>query len=201
MGDNVVARTALGRSRRLVLAGHLDTVPPKENAAPRVDDETLWGLGSADMKGGIAVMMDLAAHVSSPACDVTYIFYAAEEIARSHSGLLALAAARPDLLQADAAVLCEPTNAEVEAGCQGVIKVEIVLSGRRAHTARPWNGRNAIHRLAAVLEAVSRSAWPRSCGRRVPVPRVAASRGGVGRRGGQRRAGPGCTDLEPPFRS
>jgi succinyl-diaminopimelate desuccinylase len=164
VGDNVVARTVLGRPRRLVLAGHLDTVPPKENAAPRVDDETLWGLGSADMKGGIAVMLDLAAHVPCPVFDVTYIFYVAEEIARSYSGLLALAADRPDLLQADAAVLCEPTNAEVEAGCQGVVKAEVVLSGRRAHTARPWNGRNAIHRLAAVLETVSR--WP---GREVVV--------------------------------
>jgi succinyl-diaminopimelate desuccinylase len=158
VGDNLVARTALGRSGRLVLAGHLDTVPPKENATPRVEEGTLWGLGSADMKGGIAVMMDLAVSVSRPACDVTYIFYVAEEIARSHSGLLALAAARPDLLQADAAILCEPTNAEVEAGCQGVVKAEVVLSGERAHTARPWTGRNAIHRLAPVLEAVSN--WP-----------------------------------------
>ena len=93
VGDNVVARTALGRARRLVLAGHLDTVPPKDNASPRIDDETLWGLGSADMKGGLAVMLDLAARVSRPQCDVTYIFYAAEEIARSYSGLLVLAAA------------------------------------------------------------------------------------------------------------
>ena len=85
-------------------------------------DETLWGLGSADMKGGIAVMLDLAANVSRPECDVTYVFYVAEEIARSYSGLLALAAERMDLLQADAAVVCEPTNAMVEAGCQGVSK-------------------------------------------------------------------------------
>lgn len=164
VGDNVVARTALGRSRRLVLAGHLDTVPPKDNGSPRVEEETLWGLGSADMKGGLAVMLDLASNVSSPTCDVTYIFYVAEEIARSYSGLLALAAATPEMLRADAAVLCEPTNASVEAGCQGVVKAQVVLSGRRAHTARPWTGRNAIHRLAPVLEAVSN--WP---GREVVV--------------------------------
>ncbi len=125
-----MARTALGRGRRLVLAGHLDTVPPKDNASPRIDDETLWGLGSADMKGGLAVMLDLAARISKPQCDVTYIFYAAEEIARSHSGLLVLAAVRPDLLQADAAVVCEPTNAAVEAGCQGVLKADVVLTGQ-----------------------------------------------------------------------
>jgi succinyl-diaminopimelate desuccinylase len=182
VGDNVVARTALGRSRRLVLAGHLDTVPPKDNASPRLDGQTLWGLGSADMKGGIAVMLDLAANVSRPECDVTYVFYVAEEIARSHSGLLALAAERMDLLQADAAVVCEPTNAMVEAGCQGVVKAEVVLTGRRAHTARPWSGCNAIHRLAPVLEAVSN--WPGrdvlvdGCGYRESLQAVAVS-GGV----------------------
>jgi succinyl-diaminopimelate desuccinylase len=158
VGDNVVARTGLGRPRRLVLAGHLDTVPAKGNASPRADSGTLWGLGSTDMKGGIAVMLDLAASVPRPTCDVTYVFYAAEEIARSYSGLLALEAERPELLRADAAVLCEPTNATVEAGCQGVVKAEVVLRGQRAHTARPWTGRNAIHRLAPVLHAVSN--WP-----------------------------------------
>jgi succinyl-diaminopimelate desuccinylase len=158
IGDNVIARTALGRDRRLALAGHLDTVPPKDNASPRVDGATLWGLGSADMKGGLAVMMDLAASVPRPDCDITYLFYVAEEIARAHNGLLAVAAARPELLRADAAVVCEPTNSTVEAGCQGVLKADVVLAGTRAHVARPWAGRNAIHRLAPLLEAVS--SWP-----------------------------------------
>ncbi len=164
VGDNVVARTDLGRPRRLVLAGHLDTVPPKDNGAPRVDGETLWGLGSTDMKGGLAVMMDLAARVSAPSYDVTYIFYAAEEIARSFNGLLAVAAVRPDLVEADAAIVCEPTNATVGAGCQGVLKAEVVLWGRRAHVARPWAGRNAVHRLAPLLAAIS--TWP---GREVDI--------------------------------
>jgi succinyl-diaminopimelate desuccinylase len=158
VGDNVIARTALGRPRRLALAGHLDTVPPKDNASPKVDGATLWGLGSADMKGGLAVMMDLAATVPRPASDITYLFYVAEEIARAHNGLLVVAAARPELLHADAAVVCEPTNSAVEAGCQGVLKAEVVLAGARAHVARPWAGRNAIHRLAPLLEAVS--SWP-----------------------------------------
>jgi succinyl-diaminopimelate desuccinylase len=158
VGETVVARTALGRPSRLVLAGHLDTVPPKDNEVPKVDGGTLWGLGSADMKGGLAVMLDLASTISKPRCDVTYVFYEAEEIARSYNGLLALAAVRPELLEADAAIVCEPTNATVEAGCQGVLKAEVVMAGKRAHVARPWAGRNAVHRLAPVLSAVAN--WP-----------------------------------------
>ena len=148
VGDNVVARTELGRAGRVVLAGHLDTVPPKGNEVPRTEGDVLWGLGSTDMKGGLAVMLDLAASVTAPARDVTYVFYVAEEIARAHSGLLELARRAPGLLDADAAVVCEPTNSVVEAGCQGVIKAEVVLCGQRAHVARPWMGRNAVHRLA-----------------------------------------------------
>jgi succinyl-diaminopimelate desuccinylase len=164
VGDNVVARTTLGRPSRLVLAGHLDTVPPKDNEVPKIEDETLWGLGSADMKGGLAVMVDLATSVLEPRCDLTFVFYVAEEISRAHSGLLALAGARPDLLEATAAIVCEPTNSAVEAGCQGVLKAEIAVGGERAHVARPWVGRNALHRLAPVLTAVAD--WP---GRNVEI--------------------------------
>jgi succinyl-diaminopimelate desuccinylase len=151
VGDNVVARTRMGRSSRVVLAGHLDTVPPKGNEQPRTEGDVLWGLGSTDMKGGLAVMLDLAAALPGPAHDVTYVFYVAEEIARAHSGLLELARQAPGLLEGDVAVVCEPTKSVVEAGCQGVIKAEVVLAGRRAHVARPWMGRNAVHRLAPVL--------------------------------------------------
>ena len=154
LGDNVVARTDLGRARRLILAGHLDTVPANGNASARIDGDLLWGVGSADMKGGLAVMLDLAATVTDPAVDVTYVFYVAEEVAREHNGLLQIEAAAPDALAGDAAILGEPTGAVIEAGCQGVLKLEVVLGGARAHTARPWMGDNAVHRLAGVLARI-----------------------------------------------
>ncbi|MGH9057888.1 MAG: succinyl-diaminopimelate desuccinylase [Acidimicrobiales bacterium] len=155
IGDNVVARTSLGRSSRVVLAGHLDTVPANGNAIPQVDGDTLRGLGSADMKGGLAVMLALATSTPEPAIDVTYVFYACEEVDRRDNGLIAIAAADPALLAGDAAVLGEPTSALVEAGCQGVLKAEVTVGGARAHTARPWMGVNAVHRLGPVLERVS----------------------------------------------
>ena len=153
-GDNVVARTELGRAQRLVLAGHLDTVPANDNDVARIDGDTLWGLGSADMKGGLAVFLELARTIEHPVCDVTYVFYAAEEIAAEHNGLRHLFRDRPDLVAGDAAILGEPTDGWIEAGCQGTARVEVTLAGARAHTARPWKGRNAIHRLGPILDAI-----------------------------------------------
>lgn len=155
VGDNVVARTRLGRSQRVLVAGHLDTVPPAGNDRARVADGTLWGVGACDMKGGVAVILDLAATCTEPAFDVTWCLYAREEISRAENGLVELWSERPDLLQADAAVLCEPTDARVEAGCQGSLRAEIHLGGVRAHTARPSEGCNAIHRLTPLLERVA----------------------------------------------
>ena len=155
VGDNVVARTQLGRSQRLVLAGHLDTVPADGNDVARIEGHTLWGLGSADMKGGLAVFLELARTVDAPVCDVTYVFYAAEEVAAEHNGLRHLFRDRPDLVRGDAAILGEPTDGWIEAGCQGTARIRVVLAGARAHTARPWKGRNAIHRLAPILDALA----------------------------------------------
>jgi succinyl-diaminopimelate desuccinylase len=151
VGDNLVARTDLGHSLRLVVAGHTDTVPANENATPRREGSTLWGLGSADMKGGLAVMVELALAVAEPAVDLTYVFYAREEVAAAESGLEELFVERPDLLAGDVALLGEPTGGEIEAGCQGTLRLEVHLAGERAHSARPWMGRNAIHRLAPLL--------------------------------------------------
>ena len=155
IGDNVVARTDLGRAERVVLAGHTDTVPAVGgNERARVGGNTVWGVGASDMKSGLAVMLDLARSVAVPSVDVTWIFYAREEVAAVHSGLGELAERRPDLLVGDLAVLGEPTDATIEAGCQGTMRADLVLAGTRAHTARPWMGRNAIHRMADVLAAI-----------------------------------------------
>ena len=155
LGDNVVARTSLGRGRRVVVAGHLDTVPPNANETARIDGDTLWGLGSCDMKGGLAVMIDLARSLEAPSSDVTWCFYAREEVTRDEGGLLEIFDAEPDWLAGDAAILCEPTDGVVEAGCQGTTRVVVHTGGVRAHTARPWVGRNAIHRLGPVLDRVT----------------------------------------------
>ena len=148
---NLVARTDLGRGMRLILAGHTDTVPVNDNDSARIEGDTLWGLGSCDMKGGLAVQLELARTVSEPAVDVTYVFYECEEVAAKHNGLVKLLSAHPELLEADAAILGEPTDAQVEAGCQGTLRAAVRMAGARAHTARPWMGRNAIHRLGEVL--------------------------------------------------
>jgi succinyl-diaminopimelate desuccinylase len=153
--QNLVARTTLGRPTRVVLAGHTDTVPANGNAVPRIDGDTLWGLGATDMKAGIAVMVELARTVEAPALDVTYVFYAAEEVAAVHNGLAHLFRDRPDLLEGDVALLGEPTDATIEAGCQGTLRLQVTLRGVRAHSARPWMGRNAIHRLGPLLSAVA----------------------------------------------
>lgn len=151
MGDNLVARTQLGRDTRLVLAGHTDTVPANGNETARIDGDTLWGLGATDMKGGIAVMLELARTIPEPTIDVTYVFYAREEVAAVHNGLAELFEQRPDLLAGDVALLGEPTSAAIEAGCQGTMRHVVHMAGRRAHPARAWMGINAIHRMGRLL--------------------------------------------------
>lgn len=155
IGNNVVARTSLGRPQRLVIAGHLDTVPPNGNERAIIEGDRCSGLGSADMKAGVAVMIELAKSVVDPAVDLTYVWYVCEEVEQCYSGLPEIEAADVQLLAGDAAVLTEPTGAAVEAGCQGVLRVDVHLGGRRAHAARSWIGVNAIHRLGRLLEMVS----------------------------------------------
>jgi succinyl-diaminopimelate desuccinylase len=155
VGDNVVARTEQGRPHRLALAGHTDTVPANGNARAVVDGDVLRGLGACDMKGGLAAMLDVARTVAEPAVDVTYVFYACEEVALEHNGLRQLLETAPELLAADCALLGEPTSAAIEAGCQGSMRARVTMRGERAHTARPWMGSNAIHRLGPVLDRLS----------------------------------------------
>lgn len=154
-GHTVVARTDLGRAERVVIAGHLDTVPLNDNLPHRreqtPDGELLHGLGTCDMKGGDAVILKLAAEVAEPNRDVTFILYEAEEIEAEHNGLRRLGLSDPDLLAADFAILMEPSNAAVEAGCQGTLRLEVRTHGERAHSARSWRGVNAIHAAGDVL--------------------------------------------------
>ncbi|WP_226345104.1 succinyl-diaminopimelate desuccinylase [Agilicoccus flavus] len=156
-GHVVVARTDLGRPERVVLAGHLDTVPLTDppNLPTRIetgpDSDVLWGRGTVDMKGGVAVQLRLAHELAAPTRDVTYLFYDCEEVDADRNGLNRLAGERPDLLAADFAVLLEPTNAAVEGGCKGTLRVEVRVTGKAAHSGRPWIGDNAIHKAAPVL--------------------------------------------------
>ena len=164
-GDAVVARTNLGRDRRVVIAGHIDTVPIKNNVPTRpergpspisgTETDYLWGRGTVDMKSGVAVQLKLAAELMSPAVDITWIWYDNEEVSDAQNGLGRLSRIRPDLLDGDFAILGEPTNSMIEGGCNGTLRVEVRAFGKRAHSARAWVGHNAIHDLAPVLNTLA----------------------------------------------
>ena len=169
LNNNVIARTNLGRNTRVIVAGHLDTVPVADNdkcvklsagaqlpvTGTTLSEDALFGLGTCDMKGGVAVALRAAVSVEQPVFDVTYIFYECEEIESARNGLTKIAKEKPEWLTADLAVLLEPSNANIEAGCQGTLRAQIRTSGTRAHSARSWMGKNAIHGLAGALELLS----------------------------------------------
>ncbi|CAN5597273.1 succinyl-diaminopimelate desuccinylase [soil metagenome] len=150
-GHTVVARTHQGHAERVVVAGRIDTVPLNANLPSRLDAENIHGLGSCDMKGGVAVALRLAATMPVTNRDITYLFYECEEVEAERNGLQLLSQSNPDLLQADFAILMEPSDAVVEAGCQGTLRVDVTTRGERAHSARSWMGVNAIHGAADVL--------------------------------------------------
>jgi len=154
-GNAVLARTALGRPTRVLLAGHLDTVPVADNLPSRRDGDSLHGCGTTDMKSGDAVFLHLAATVTTPAHDLTLVFYDCEEIESAANGLGRIERELPDWLTADVAILGEPTGGYIEAGCQGTLRVVVQANGTRAHSARAWLGDNAIHKLGAVLERLA----------------------------------------------
>ncbi|WP_104179151.1 succinyl-diaminopimelate desuccinylase [Arthrobacter sp. B0490] len=156
-GDCVMARTRLGRAERVILAGHLDTVPLPTAPGSRGtvpsswEGEVLYGRGATDMKGGVAVQLALAAALPEPSRDITFIFYDHEEVEASLSGLGRVAASYPEWLAADFAVLLEPTDGTVEGGCNGTARFEVSVAGRASHSARAWMGVNAIHGAAEIL--------------------------------------------------
>ena len=157
-GDAVVARTHLGRERRVLLAGHLDTVPLAANWPSQLEGDVLFGCGTSDMKSGDAVLLHLAATLPDPAYDVTFVLYDHEEVEADRNGLKRLVEQHRDWLAADLAVLMEPTAGAVEAGCQGTLRVEVAVPGKRAHSARSWLGENAVHAAAPLLTLLVRYA-------------------------------------------
>ncbi|TQJ31749.1 succinyl-diaminopimelate desuccinylase [Microbacterium sp. SLBN-146] len=158
-GDTIVARTNLGRDQRVAIAGHIDTVPLNANLPTRdieIDGEPyLWGRGTVDMKAGVAVQLKLAHDLVTPRADITWMWYDHEEVDADLNGLTRLAASRPDLFAADFAILGEPSNGQVEGGCNGNLRAIVRTRGVRAHSARSWIGENAIHKAAPVLARLS----------------------------------------------
>ncbi|WP_458316858.1 succinyl-diaminopimelate desuccinylase [Mycolicibacterium brisbanense] len=154
-GDAVLARTHLGLPSRVMLAGHIDTVPAADNVPSRIVDGDMYGCGTSDMKSGDAVFLHLAATIAEPAHDITLVMYDCEEIESSANGLGRIERELPEWLAADVAILGEPSGGYIEAGCQGTIRVVVSATGTRAHSARSWLGDNAIHKLGAVLDRLS----------------------------------------------
>lgn len=150
-GNTVVARTELGREHRVVLAGHLDTVPIIANVPSHRDGQRLYGCGATDMKSGLAVLLHLAATITKPVYDLTVVCYDNEEVEEVKNGLGRVVREHPEWLEADLAVLLEPTNGTIEGGCQGTVRVRVTTHGKRAHSARSWLGVNAIHAAGEIL--------------------------------------------------
>lgn len=151
IGNSVIATNHASRGERVIIAGHLDTVPANNNLPHIRTEHVIRGLGACDMKGGVAVALHLAYSVEEPSRDVTYIFYEAEEVASEFNGLRIIGEQAPNFLDADFAVVMEPSNANIEAGCQGTLRFEVVTAGERAHSARSWMGKNAIHQTREIL--------------------------------------------------
>ena len=157
--DAIIARTSLGRTSRVAIAGHIDTVPVAGNLPLQLRQiegvEVLWGRGTVDMKAGVAVQLKLAAELTEPNVDITWIFYDHEEVEASLNGLGRIARHHPELLSSDFAVLCEPTAAVIEGGCNGTMRAEVTTTGVKAHSARAWMGKNAIHAVAEILKRLN----------------------------------------------
>ena len=171
-GDTIVASTNLGRDQRVILAGHLDTVPVIDNFPPKwlepgdpliraeisqahPNDRVMWGRGATDMKPADAVMLYLAATLTEPRYDLTYVFYDHEEVAAEKNGLRKVVEAHPDWIHGDFAIIGEPTSCGIEGGCNGTIRFDVICHGVAAHSARAWMGDNAIHKAAEVLNRLN----------------------------------------------
>lgn len=155
VNNSIVAQTNFGNKQRVVIAGHIDTVPANNNFPGKINDSEVVGLGSVDMKSGIAVALKLASEITSSNFDITYLFYESEEIETKFNGLELITKQQKNLLDCDFAILMEPTNGILEVGCQGSLRFEVSTSGKRSHSARWWNGENAIHKTNKILEILN----------------------------------------------
>ncbi|MFI5267812.1 MAG: succinyl-diaminopimelate desuccinylase [Chloroflexota bacterium] len=143
----------------ILLAGHLDTVPEQGNLPGRIDSDTLHGLGASDMKSALAVMLELAAwlDLEQPvtALDFGFLFFAREELPVSESAVPHMFRRCPQLRQAALVLVMEPTDTTLQIGCLGNLNAELVFEGKSAHSARPWQGDNALHKAIAGLQALA----------------------------------------------
>ncbi len=159
-GDTCIVAGASARCERpfVLLAGHLDTVPAQGNRPGRHTDDHVEGLGASDMKGGVAVMLELAlagaaGKLDRAGVDIGYLLFGREELASTHSALAPLLAREAGLRSADLAIVLEPTANVVQAGCLGNLDATWTFNGRAGHSARPWLADNAIdHALAGIVE-------------------------------------------------
>jgi len=153
--DDVLFATTARRDGRpfVVLAGHVDTVPAQGNLPGRIAGGAVHGLGASDMKGGVAVMLELARAALSAdlELDLGFLFFTREELPAEESPLPAFLGESRDAAHADLAIVLEPTDNEIHVGCVGNLSAQLTFRGVSAHSARPWTGENAIHRAAATL--------------------------------------------------
>jgi succinyl-diaminopimelate desuccinylase len=147
-GDALLFATERTSRPLVLLAGHLDTVPAQGNLPGRIDEGWVVGLGASDMKGGLAVMIELARWIAEeqPALryDTAFLFFVREELSTEESALPRVFAEVPLVTASDLVVMLEPTDNEIHAGCLGNLNAILVFEGRSAHSARPWQGVNAI---------------------------------------------------------
>jgi len=145
---------------QVLLAGHLDTIPPQDNLPGRIEDGWVVGLGATDMKGGLAVMLELADWIAHEQperdLDVGLLFFTREELPVAESPLPAVFAACPELRDTDLAIVLEPTDNTIQAGCLGNLNATLEFRGVSAHSARPWLGVNAIAIAVDALHPLTR---------------------------------------------